>query len=96
MSSESAKRPGRDRREVWRDPDTQQIHYLLHSGSEPVLLFAPSRSGKGVSAIIPTLCQWRQSAFVYDLKGENWSHTAGFRHAAKTPDIISAVLKTGF
>jgi len=65
----------------WRDPGTQQIHYLLHSGAEPVLLFAPSRSGKGVSAIIPTLCQWRQSVFVYDLKGENWDHSAGFRHA---------------
>ena len=65
----------------WRDPDTLQIHYLLHSGAEPVLLFAPSRSGKGVSAIIPTLCQWRQSVFVYDLKGENWDHSAGFRHA---------------
>jgi type IV secretion system protein VirD4 len=65
----------------WRDPDTQEIRYLLHSGAEPVLLFAPSRSGKGVSAIIPTLCQWRQSAFVYDLKGENWDRTAGFRHA---------------
>jgi type IV secretion system protein VirD4 len=65
----------------WRDTHTQQIHYLLHAGAEPVLLFAPSRSGKGVSAIIPTLCQWRQSAFVYDLKGENWDHSAGFRHA---------------
>ena len=65
----------------WRDPATKEIHYLLHSGSEPVLLFAPSRSGKGVSAIIPTLCQWRQSVFVYDLKGENWDRTAGFRHA---------------
>ena len=65
----------------WQDPNTRQIHYLLHSGSEPVLLFAPSRSGKGVSAIIPTLCQWRQSVFVYDLKGENWDHSAGFRHA---------------
>lgn len=65
----------------WRDAQTQQIHYLLHAGAEPVLLFAPSRSGKGVSAIIPTLCQWRQSVFVYDLKGENWDHSAGFRHA---------------
>jgi type IV secretion system protein VirD4 len=65
----------------WRDPKTEEIHYLLHSGAEPVLLFAPSRSGKGVSAIIPTLCQWRQSVFVYDLKGENWEKSAGFRHA---------------
>ena len=64
----------------WRDPKTEEIHYLLHSGAEPVLLFAPSRSGKGVSAIIPTLCQWRQSVFVYDLKGENWDRSAGFRH----------------
>ena len=65
----------------WRDSRTEEIHYLLHSGAEPVLLFAPSRSGKGVSAIIPTLCQWRQSVFVYDLKGENWDRSAGFRYA---------------
>ena len=64
----------------WRDPDTQELRYLIHSGAEPVLLFAPSRSGKGVSAIIPTLCQWRQSVVVYDLKGENWDLTSGFRH----------------
>ncbi|AXC16422.1 IncP-type DNA transfer coupling protein TraG (plasmid) [Acidisarcina polymorpha] len=65
----------------WRNPKTNQVHYLIHSGAEPVLLFAPSRSGKGVSAIIPTLCQWRQSVFVYDLKGENWDKTSGFRAA---------------
>jgi len=64
----------------WRDPETQELRYLIHSGAEPVLLFAPSRSGKGVSAIIPTLCQWRQSVVVYDLKGENWDITSGFRH----------------
>ncbi len=29
----------------WRDPDTQEIHYLMYSGSAPVLLFDPSRSG---------------------------------------------------
>jgi type IV secretion system protein VirD4 len=64
----------------WRDPNTQELRYLIHSGAEPVLLFAPSRSGKGVSAIVPSLCQWRQSVVVYDLKGENWDLTAGFRH----------------
>ena len=61
-------------------PNTQELRYLIHSGAEPVLLFAPSRSGKGVSAIVPSLCQWRQSVVVYDLKGENWDLTAGFRH----------------
>src|SRR5271154_3272686 len=33
----------------WRYPDTREIRSLLHTGAEPVLLFAPSRSGKGVS-----------------------------------------------
>ena len=37
----------------WRDPDTQEIRSLLHSGAEPVLLFAPSRSGKGVISYYP-------------------------------------------
>lgn len=63
----------------WRNPKTGYLHYLLHNGPESVLLFAPSRSGKGMSCIIPTLLQWRSSVFVYDLKGENFELTAGFR-----------------
>lgn len=64
----------------WRNPRTKFLHYLLHNGPESVLLFAPSRSGKGVSCIIPTLLQWQNSVFVYDLKGENFELTAGYRH----------------
>ena len=63
----------------WKDPKTGFLHFLLHNGPESVLLFAPSRSGKGISCVIPTLLQWKQSVFVYDLKGENFEATAGWR-----------------
>ena len=38
-------------------------------------------SGKGVGLVIPTLLAWSESAVVYDIKGENWAKTAGFRQA---------------
>lgn len=53
--------------------------YLRHNGPEHVLCFAPTRSGKGVGLVIPTLLTWPGSAIVHDIKGENWQITAGFR-----------------
>jgi type IV secretion system protein VirD4 len=53
--------------------------YLRHAGPEHVLFFAPTRSGKGVGAVIPTLLTWPGSTIVHDIKGENWTLTAGFR-----------------
>lgn len=54
-------------------------HYLRHDGPEHVLCFAPTRSGKGVGLVVPTLLTWPGSAIVHDIKGENWHLTAGFR-----------------
>ena len=53
--------------------------YLRHNGPEHVLCFAPTRSGKGVGLVIPTLLTWPGSAIIHDIKGENWQLTAGFR-----------------
>ena len=53
--------------------------YLRHDGPEHVLCFAPTRSGKGVGLVVPTLLTWSGSAIVHDIKGENWQLTAGFR-----------------
>lgn len=53
--------------------------YLRHDGPEHVLCFAPTRSGKGVGLVVPTLLTWPHSAIVHDIKGENWGLTAGFR-----------------
>jgi type IV secretory pathway TraG/TraD family ATPase VirD4 len=52
---------------------------LRHDGLEHVLAFAPTRSGKGVGLVVPTLLSWTGSAVVHDIKGENWSLTAGWR-----------------
>ena len=54
-------------------------HYLRHDGPEHVMAFAPTRSGKGVGLVIPTLLGWTGSAVIHDIKGENWTLTAGFR-----------------
>ena len=53
--------------------------YLRHDGVEHVLCFAPTRSGKGVGLVVPTLLTWPASAIVHDIKGENWELTAGLR-----------------
>ncbi|WP_316215121.1 conjugal transfer protein TraG [Bradyrhizobium sp. SZCCHNR2035] len=53
--------------------------YLRHDGPEHVLCFAPTRSGKGVGLVVPSLLTWSGSAIVHDIKGENWHLTAGFR-----------------
>lgn len=53
--------------------------YLRHDGPEHVMAFAPTRSGKGVGLVVPTLLSWTGSAVVHDIKGENWTLTAGWR-----------------
>ena len=53
--------------------------YLRHAGPEHVLAFAPTRSGKGVGLVIPTLLSWTGSCVVHDIKGENWQLTSGWR-----------------
>jgi type IV secretion system protein VirD4 len=53
--------------------------YLRHDGAEHVMAFAPTRSGKGVGLVVPTLLSWTGSAVIHDIKGENWQLTAGWR-----------------
>ncbi|TXH73945.1 conjugal transfer protein TraG [Thiobacillus sp.] len=53
--------------------------YLRHNGPEHVMAFAPTRSGKGVGLVVPTLLSWPGSAVIHDIKGENWTLTAGWR-----------------
>jgi len=55
------------------------IRYLRHKGPEHILVFAPTRSGKGVGIVVPTLLSWNESVLVHDIKGENWTLTSGFR-----------------
>ena len=52
---------------------------VRHDGPEHVFVFAPTRSGKGIGIVMPTLFGWGQSALIYDVKKELWSLTAGYR-----------------
>ncbi len=69
---------------LWRSlngkPDEDQL-YLRHNGPEHLLCFMPTRSGKGVGLILPTLLAWEGSSLVLDIKGENWALTSGWRQS---------------
>jgi len=53
--------------------------YLVFGGQEFVMVAAPTRSGKGVSVVIPNLLNWHESLTVMDVKLENWQITSGWR-----------------
>jgi type IV secretion system protein VirD4 len=54
---------------------------LVFGGPEHVMLYAPTRTGKGVGVVIPNLLTWPDSVVVLDVKRENWTASAGFRAA---------------
>jgi len=55
----------------YRDPLAGQKHPIHYPGNRHLLTIAPTRSGKGVSAVIPNLLTYTGSALVIDPKGEN-------------------------
>ncbi len=62
----------------WLD-SKNTLRYLRHIGPEHVLCYAPTRSGKGVGLVVPTLLSWPHSAVITDLKGELWQLSSGWR-----------------
>ncbi|MDR2779947.1 MAG: type IV secretory system conjugative DNA transfer family protein, partial [Synergistaceae bacterium] len=58
----------------------KEVKMMRHRGREHVLCYAPTRSGKGISLVLPTLLDgWMESVFVLDIKNENQSLSAGYR-----------------
>lgn len=55
--------------------------YLVFGGTAHVFASAPTRSGKGVSIVIPNLLHWNDSAVVLDIKQENFNLTSKYRAA---------------
>ena len=52
---------------------------IIQSGIYNTSLAAPTRSGKGVSCVQPTLLSYPGSVIVLDFKGESFEFTSGFR-----------------
>jgi len=70
----------------WRD-DRDRLHYLRHNGPEHVAAIAPTRSGKGVGLVVPTLLSWPHSLVVNDQKAELWHLSAGWR-ASEAGNVV--------
>lgn len=62
--------------------------YLRDNAKTHTLLIAPTRSGKGVGHIVPTLLTWKGSTVVTDVKGENWELTSGYRKSQLGNDVF--------
>lgn len=58
---------------------TRSGKHLYDWSPAHVLFAAITRGGKGISGVIPSLLTWRGSAFVLDLKGENYAITGWWR-----------------
>ncbi|MCW2247853.1 type IV secretion system protein VirD4 [Azospirillum fermentarium] len=77
---------GRDGLILGRWPSPLYPRLLRIKTDKHLLTVAPSRAGKGVSAIIPNLLTYPGSVLVIDPKGENASATAA-RRAAMGQDV---------
>ncbi|MDZ7914344.1 MAG: type IV secretory system conjugative DNA transfer family protein [Rhodococcus sp. (in: high G+C Gram-positive bacteria)] len=55
---------------------------LRYNEPAHVLAYWPSRSGKGVGLVLPTLLSYPHSVATNDIKGENYELSSGFRHSA--------------
>jgi len=54
---------------------------LVDRKDRHALVYAPSGTGKSSCLVIPTLLRWRGSVLAFDIKGELWEKTAGYRHS---------------
>lgn len=65
----------------------RKIELLRDGANTHLFAFCPTRSGKGVGMVIPTLLTMPDSVMVNDPKGEAYALTGGFR-AAAGQDVI--------
>jgi type IV secretion system protein VirD4 len=52
---------------------------VFNNESGHIYVNGPTRAGKGISIIVPTLLSYTESVFVYDIKKENFEKTSGWR-----------------
>ncbi len=70
--------------------------FLIADGPEHVMLYAPTRTGKGVGVVIPNLLAWPDSVVVLDIKRENFLATAGYRaESGQTVHLFDPLARDG-
>lgn len=57
----------------------KKLKILRHNGEGHVIVVSPTRSGKGVSVVVPAALTWEESVIFNDIKGELWELTSGWR-----------------
>ncbi len=62
-------------------------HLLKNKGAHALVL-APTRTGKGVCLVVPTLLTWQYSAIVYDIKRELYHLTAKYRGGTECGNTV--------
>ena len=78
------------------DTETGRTLYLRNNGQEHICVIAPPGSGKGVGLVVPTLLSWLKSAFILDIKGENYAMTAGWRKKHTNNVVLRYEPASGF
>lgn len=63
------------------NPETKEVEALMDNDVTHVLVVAPTRAGKGVGIVMPTMLTWTGSTVVHDTKPELWPMTSGWRKA---------------
>lgn len=79
---------------IGRDPHSRKL--LRHDGPGHLLTMAPTRTGKGVSTIIPNLLTANRSIICIDPKGENARITARARMMFGPVHVLDPFGITGF
>lgn len=65
----------------------QNFDHLRYPGNGHIITFAPTGSGKGVSAVIPNLLDYDGSTICIDPKGENAAITARYRRETLKQEV---------
>lgn len=80
---------------VTKNPDdgvvlgmTPDNKIITHTGVDHILTMAPTRTGKGINTVLPTLWTWQSSVIVNDIKGECWDLTSGYRRSVLKQNCI--------
>lgn len=84
-----------ERMGITKNPDdgvvlgmTPDNKIITHTGVEHLLNMAPTRTGKGINTVLPTLWTWKSSVIVNDIKGECWDLTSGYRRSVLNQNCI--------